>query len=218
MAVAKFYHVNISRFVTRRDDPFDGDKGTQENEEEGGSGIAGPSFALDYSMSISQRSLGAVGDTEGNEAGDTPRGWMISLCLCLLSLLPRFSLVPFDPAAVSPTSATTTISLLSTTATTAQLSTNFTMAALPPQKFLPLTPAPKSSFLSLAPATSPSYPQKPAVRSHTRPSPPRRASTESSASSSSSSNNSYRILKLGPVHYGEHADEHKTDFHDVILH
>ncbi|KAK2683499.1 hypothetical protein RAB80_001445 [Fusarium oxysporum f. sp. vasinfectum] len=59
------------------------------------------------------------------------------------------------------------------------------MSALPPQKFLPLTPAPKSSFLSLAPATSPSYPQKPA---------------------------------LGPVHYGEHADEHKTDFHDVILH
>ncbi|EGU79616.1 hypothetical protein FOPG_00229 [Fusarium oxysporum f. sp. conglutinans race 2 54008] len=93
------------------------------------------------------------------------------------------------------------------------------MSALPPQKFLPLTPAPKSSFLSLAPATSPSYPQKPAVRSHTRPSPPRRASTESSSSSSSSSsNNSYRILKLGPVHYGEHADEHKTDFHDVILH
>lgn len=51
-------------------------KGTQEKEEEGGSGIAGPSFALDYSMamSIRQRSLGAVGDTEGNEAGDTPRG------------------------------------------------------------------------------------------------------------------------------------------------
>ncbi|KAF4442720.1 hypothetical protein F53441_11661 [Fusarium austroafricanum] len=91
------------------------------------------------------------------------------------------------------------------------------MSSLPPQKFLPLTPAPKSSFLSLAPATSPSYPQKPAVRSHTRPAAPRRASTESS-SSSSSSNNSYRILKLGPVHYGEHADEHKHDFHDVILH
>ncbi|KAF4965677.1 hypothetical protein FSARC_6543 [Fusarium sarcochroum] len=91
------------------------------------------------------------------------------------------------------------------------------MSPLPPQKFLPLTPAPKSSFLSLAPATSPSYPQKPAVRSHARPSPPRRSST-GSTSSSSSSNNTYRILKLGPVHYGEHAGDHEHDFHDVILH
>ncbi|KAF5024169.1 hypothetical protein F66182_3758 [Fusarium sp. NRRL 66182] len=86
-----------------------------------------------------------------------------------------------------------------------------------PQNFLPLTPPPKSSFLSLAPATSPSYPQKPAVRSHARPAAPRRSSTGLSDSSSGSSN-SYRILKLGPVHWGEHADEHKHDFHDVILH
>ncbi|OBS26951.1 hypothetical protein FPOA_00892 [Fusarium poae] len=77
------------------------------------------------------------------------------------------------------------------------------MSDLPPQNFLPLTPPPKSSFLSLAPATSPSYPQKPAVRSHTRPSTERRT---------------YRILKLGPVHWGEHADDHKHDFHDVVLH
>ncbi|RGP65981.1 hypothetical protein FLONG3_8984 [Fusarium longipes] len=89
------------------------------------------------------------------------------------------------------------------------------MSDLPPQNFLPLTPPPKSSFLSLAPATSPSYPQKPAVGSQTR----RRSSTESSSSSSSNnSSNSYRILKLGPVHWGEHADDHKHDFHDVILH
>ncbi|KAM5355507.1 hypothetical protein ACJ41O_002153 [Fusarium nematophilum] len=97
------------------------------------------------------------------------------------------------------------------------------MSALPPQKFLPLTPAPKSSFLSLAPATSPSYPKKPAVRTHVRaanipdgesarPAPPRRSS------SASSNANGYRILKLGPVHYGEHPDDHKHDFHDVILH
>ncbi|CAG7557128.1 hypothetical protein NW768_006588 [Fusarium equiseti] len=90
------------------------------------------------------------------------------------------------------------------------------MSDLPPQNFLPLTPPPKSSFLSLAPATSPSYPQKPAVRSHARPSPERRSSTESSDSNSSASG--YRILKLGPVHWGEHADENKRDFHDVILH
>ncbi|KAL6919729.1 hypothetical protein ACHAPO_008723 [Fusarium lateritium] len=92
------------------------------------------------------------------------------------------------------------------------------MSDLPPQNFLPLTPPPKSSFLSLAPATSPSYPQKPAVRSQTRPSTERRSSVESDASSSSNSNNSYRILKLGPVHWGEHADDHKHDFHDVVLH
>ncbi|KAH7005661.1 hypothetical protein EDB82DRAFT_521635 [Fusarium venenatum] len=73
------------------------------------------------------------------------------------------------------------------------------MSDLPPQNFLPLTPPPKSSFLSLAPATSPSYPQKPAARSHTRPSTERRSS-------------------LGPVHWGEHADDHKHDFHDVVLH
>ncbi|KAF4460549.1 hypothetical protein FALBO_12666 [Fusarium albosuccineum] len=101
------------------------------------------------------------------------------------------------------------------------------MSALPPQKFLTLTPAPKSNFLSLAPATSPSYPKKPATRAHvraanvpeddsSRPAPPRRSSTGSTSSSSSS--NGYRILKLGPVHYGEHADDHKHDFHDIILH
>ncbi|KAH6960756.1 hypothetical protein DER45DRAFT_611687 [Fusarium avenaceum] len=88
------------------------------------------------------------------------------------------------------------------------------MSSLPPQQFLPLTPPPKSNFLSLAPATSPSYPQKPASRAHTRPA-PRRSSTESSSSSSSS--NSYRILKLGPVHYGEHAGEHNHDFHDCVV-
>ncbi|RGP68471.1 hypothetical protein FSPOR_5350 [Fusarium sporotrichioides] len=91
------------------------------------------------------------------------------------------------------------------------------MSDLPPQNFLPLTPPHKSSFLSLAPATSPSYPQKPAASSYT-PAAERRASVESNASSSSNSNNSYRILKLGPVHWGEHADDHKHDFHDVVLH
>ncbi|KAK7430219.1 hypothetical protein QQZ08_003194 [Neonectria magnoliae] len=101
------------------------------------------------------------------------------------------------------------------------------MANLPPQKFLMLTAAPPSAFLSLAPATSASYPKK-QVRSHNRaqniPSGseaveelPRRSSSASSISTSSNSNNSYRVLKLGPVHWGEHPDEHKEDFHDIIL-
>lgn len=105
------------------------------------------------------------------------------------------------------------------------------MSALPPQKFLTLTAAPQSSFLTLAPATSPSYPQKPAVRAHvraanmpaiegSRPAPPSRTSSVASSVTSSVASNSsgYRILKLGPVHWGEHADEHKHDFHDVIFH
>lgn len=101
------------------------------------------------------------------------------------------------------------------------------MANLPPQKFLMLTAAPPSAFLSLAPATSASYPKQ-QVRSHSRaqniPSGseaveelPRRSSSASSISTSSNSNSTYRVLKLGPVHWGEHPDEHKEDFHDIIL-
>ncbi|KAI0410166.1 hypothetical protein F4802DRAFT_17043 [Xylaria palmicola] len=64
------------------------------------------------------------------------------------------------------------------------------------------------TFLSLAPETSSSYPTihdiKPA--SH-----PRRSSSVSSAGSS------LRVLKLGPVHYGEHTDGHKDDFHEIAV-
>ncbi|KAI0804396.1 hypothetical protein GGR55DRAFT_315099 [Xylaria sp. FL0064] len=67
-----------------------------------------------------------------------------------------------------------------------------------------------STFLSLAPETSASYPTardiKPAVH-------PRRSSSVSSASSIGS----LRVLKLGPVHYGEHPGEHKEDFHEYAV-
>ncbi|KAI0517146.1 hypothetical protein F5B22DRAFT_655173 [Xylaria bambusicola] len=67
-----------------------------------------------------------------------------------------------------------------------------------------------STFLSLAPETSASYPTaqdiKPALH-------PRRSSSVSSAGSAPS----LRVLKLGPVHYGEHPDEHKEDFHEVAV-
>ncbi|KAK8075217.1 hypothetical protein PG997_009880 [Apiospora hydei] len=33
--------------------------------------------------------------------------------------------------------------------------------------------------------------------------------------SSLGSEKSFRYLKLGPVHWGEHTDEHKEDFHHV---
>ncbi|KAI1425771.1 hypothetical protein F5Y12DRAFT_713850 [Xylaria sp. FL1777] len=67
-----------------------------------------------------------------------------------------------------------------------------------------------NTFLCLAPETSASYPTaqdiKPAAH-------PRRSSSVSSASSTGS----LRVLKLGPVHYGEHPDEHKEDFHEVAV-
>ncbi|KAI0539761.1 hypothetical protein GGR58DRAFT_211133 [Xylaria digitata] len=67
-----------------------------------------------------------------------------------------------------------------------------------------------NAFLSLAPETSASYPTaqdiKPAAH-------PRRSSSVSSAASAGS----LRVLKLGPVHYGEHPDEHKEDFYEVAV-
>ncbi|TGJ85933.1 hypothetical protein E0Z10_g2798 [Xylaria hypoxylon] len=67
-----------------------------------------------------------------------------------------------------------------------------------------------TTFLSLAPETSASYPTaqdiKPAAN-------PRRSSSVSSASSVGG----LRVLKLGPVHYGEHPDEHKEDFYEVAV-
>ncbi|KAH7155420.1 hypothetical protein B0J13DRAFT_545539 [Dactylonectria estremocensis] len=95
------------------------------------------------------------------------------------------------------------------------------MSGLPPQKFLPLTAPHKSSFLSLAPATSASYPKKQAVRSHNRAQNIPSGSEQVAAvprrlSSDSGSANGYRVLKLGPVHWGEHPDEHKDDFHDIF--
>lgn len=65
---------------------------------------------------------------------------------------------------------------------------------------------PPSSFLSLAPATSSSYPQMPSSRSGAIPERRR---------SSSSSTTGFRVLKLGPVYWGEHEGDHKDDFHDI---
>lgn len=67
-----------------------------------------------------------------------------------------------------------------------------------------------SGFLSLAPATSASYPQTPASRAGEVAQP---AAPKERRSSSVSSG--YKVLKLGPVHWGEHPDEHKEDFHEV---
>ncbi|KAK8104266.1 uncharacterized protein PG998_011299 [Apiospora kogelbergensis] len=66
---------------------------------------------------------------------------------------------------------------------------------------------PSMAFLSLAPTTSDNHPttQKASVD---RPAGSRRTS-------SLGSEKSFAYLKLGPVHWGEHQDDHKDDFHHV---
>jgi len=65
-------------------------------------------------------------------------------------------------------------------------------------------------FLSLAPATSSSYPRSQASSTtadgQQLPTKPRRSSSLSIG---------YKVLKLGPVHWGEHQDDHKDDFYEV---
>ncbi|KAI8628857.1 hypothetical protein F5Y19DRAFT_475945 [Xylariaceae sp. FL1651] len=63
------------------------------------------------------------------------------------------------------------------------------------------------TFLSLAPETSASYPLAQNIK----------PATTTRRSSSVSSAGSLRVLKLGPVHWGEHPDEHKEDFHEVAV-
>ncbi|KAI0895911.1 hypothetical protein F4806DRAFT_496815 [Annulohypoxylon nitens] len=65
-------------------------------------------------------------------------------------------------------------------------------------------------FLSLAPTTSASYPTVESIKPAQH---PRRSSSQSSSASAGS----LRFLKLGPVHYGEHPDEHKEDYHEVAV-
>jgi len=88
-----------------------------------------------------------------------------------------------------------------------------TFLRLTPDVFVMATlPTP---FLCLAPERSPSYPRKQTAR---------RLSTSSDDSSISNADHAiarrvsasapgFKILKLGPVHWGEHLEEHQDDFH-----
>lgn len=64
-------------------------------------------------------------------------------------------------------------------------------------------------FLTLAPTTSESYPTSQSTQTV--------APTGIARRSSSQSGDKLRFLKLGPVHWGEHPDEHKEDFHEVAV-
>jgi len=68
-------------------------------------------------------------------------------------------------------------------------------------------------FLSLAPATSEAFPTSQSYQ----PAPEQSAASRRTSSQGSESAKGLRFLKLGPVHYGEHRDEHKGDFHDVAV-
>lgn len=81
---------------------------------------------------------------------------------------------------------------------------------------------PLMEFLSLAPTVSSSYPQ---TQDKTRARGDSTASAESTPTSDASSSRrssetsgtsgQARVLKLGPVHWGEHTDDHKADFYEV---
>ncbi|TDZ40215.1 hypothetical protein C8035_v003679 [Colletotrichum spinosum] len=66
------------------------------------------------------------------------------------------------------------------------------------------SPVDSSVFLSLAPTTSDSYPFKAQQPS-------------TSVASPVAAPIKRRTSSLGPVHYGEHPDEHKEDWHPALL-
>ncbi|KAK3907028.1 hypothetical protein C8A05DRAFT_11206 [Staphylotrichum tortipilum] len=83
-----------------------------------------------------------------------------------------------------------------------------------------------TAFLSLAPKTSDSYPRAQRTREPLTAEALADAAKEDSASaeamkrrtsSLSSDGSKLRFLKLGPVHWGEHQDDHKEDFHEVAV-
>lgn len=75
-----------------------------------------------------------------------------------------------------------------------------------------------SFFLPLAPATSSMTASKAdADEAVPRPLARRSSSLSSDVSDAGSKRPPYRILKLAPVRLGEHADEHKADWHEVAV-
>ncbi len=82
-----------------------------------------------------------------------------------------------------------------------------------------------ATFLNLAPNTSNSYPreQRKSLSATTAPvestsgDDAAAKSRASSLSSDGSGSSVQRVLKLGPVHWGEHQDDHKGDWHEVAV-
>ena len=79
-------------------------------------------------------------------------------------------------------------------------------------------------FLSLAPATSAAYPHRRGSNPRVVDAVPTAAITDeakrrssSSASEGPAASVRARVLKLGPVHGGEHLDDHQGDWHEVAI-
>jgi hypothetical protein len=68
-----------------------------------------------------------------------------------------------------------------------------------------------TGFLSLNPVTSSNAPQAPKTQDQPQPIQRRSSSMDSDGKPT------IKILKLGPVHLGEHPDEHKEDWHEVAV-
>ncbi|CAN8101040.1 unnamed protein product [Discula destructiva] len=66
-------------------------------------------------------------------------------------------------------------------------------------------------FLPLGPVTSNSYPKT----QQARPAPVGAVQKRRTSSTSSDGKGTFRVLKVAPVHYGEHAGDHQEDWHDV---
>ncbi|ROV89166.1 hypothetical protein VSDG_08852 [Cytospora chrysosperma] len=73
-------------------------------------------------------------------------------------------------------------------------------------------PAPMMTFLSLSPVTSDSFPKAQQPR-------PAGAEVHKRRSSSVSSvgKNTMKVLKVAPVHFGEHGGDHQDDWHEVYV-
>lgn len=76
----------------------------------------------------------------------------------------------------------------------------------------PEAPEQHGAFLSLAPATSASYPQQQPRKTSSAAIGPTEEKRRTSSSSSGP-----RILKLGPVHGGQHLGEGDEDWHEVAV-
>ncbi|PSR79681.1 hypothetical protein BD289DRAFT_375241 [Coniella lustricola] len=73
---------------------------------------------------------------------------------------------------------------------------------------------PLLNFLPLGPVTSASFPKAQAAQTSPTAAPAEHKRRSSSLSSDGKSAG-YRVLKVAPVHFGEHAGEHKDDWHNV---
>lgn len=78
---------------------------------------------------------------------------------------------------------------------------------------------PLLNFLPLGPVTSASFPKAQATPASSSSADnnavPAEHKRRSSSLSSDGKSAGYRVLKVAPVHFGEHAGDHKNDWHDV---